>query len=449
MEEAAARRERLKALKAAAALAEAGDDDAAPPPAEQERPTLKFRNYVVKDKQIEHEQVGGARRQRPPTTERCKRAERARLRALQAPPAVAARAAVRCAPPRTRRAGRAGAGAQGGGARGGAAAGGRRRGGAPPARPPLCSPARFPGWSLGAGSSGGGRTREPPGQTAGSARISRPRPSDRAACPPPPTLQELLASVAPKKANFDLKREIQPKLDKLERRTLRALVEIMQQARGGRGGGTTGAARPQGASRRAAELQSGEGQGRGAAAALRLGTVARPCCSSRGATIAARPRPRLPARRRRRSGDESKRRAASQTDATREQPLDTSRPTSGRGLLPDSFLHRALGSPAVHSAAWHVLLANHPTVTSVPVVPPLYRELLCTWCPGARAAAAALGPSARWRRCCRPPRPARSRHMQATVLLVSKHTPGFANSTVSSQPRADRGARMGVLPRDV
>ncbi len=44
---------------------------------------------------------------------------------------------------------------------------------------------------------------------------------------PPP--QDLLASVAPKKANFDLKREIQPKLDKLERRTLRALVDIMQQ----------------------------------------------------------------------------------------------------------------------------------------------------------------------------------------------------------------------------
>lgn len=41
--------------------------------------------------------------------------------------------------------------------------------------------------------------------------------------------QELLASVAPKKANWDLKREVQPKLDKLERRTLRALVDIMQQ----------------------------------------------------------------------------------------------------------------------------------------------------------------------------------------------------------------------------
>ena len=40
--------------------------------------------------------------------------------------------------------------------------------------------------------------------------------------------QELLASVAPKKANWDLKRDVQAKLDKLERRTQRALVEIMR-----------------------------------------------------------------------------------------------------------------------------------------------------------------------------------------------------------------------------
>lgn len=63
MEEAAARRERLKALKAAAALAD-GDGGGAPAAEEQqqqqepEKPTLKFRNYVVKDKQrIEHEQA--------------------------------------------------------------------------------------------------------------------------------------------------------------------------------------------------------------------------------------------------------------------------------------------------------------------------------------------------------------------------------------------------------
>lgn len=39
--------------------------------------------------------------------------------------------------------------------------------------------------------------------------------------------QELLASMAPKKANWDLKREIEPRLARLERRTQRALVEIM------------------------------------------------------------------------------------------------------------------------------------------------------------------------------------------------------------------------------
>ncbi len=46
-------------------------------------------------------------------------------------------------------------------------------------------------------------------------------------CPTVPCLQELLASMAPKKANWDLKREIEPRLAKLERRTQRALVEIM------------------------------------------------------------------------------------------------------------------------------------------------------------------------------------------------------------------------------
>lgn len=47
------------------------------------------------------------------------------------------------------------------------------------------------------------------------------------------TLQELLVNVAPKKANWDLKRDIQPKLDKLERRTQRAIIEIMQEEVGG------------------------------------------------------------------------------------------------------------------------------------------------------------------------------------------------------------------------
>lgn len=34
--------------------------------------------------------------------------------------------------------------------------------------------------------------------------------------------------VAPKKPNWDLKRDIESKLEKLERRTQRALIEIMQ-----------------------------------------------------------------------------------------------------------------------------------------------------------------------------------------------------------------------------
>ncbi len=43
------------------------------------------------------------------------------------------------------------------------------------------------------------------------------------------TTQELLVNVAPKKPNWDLKRDIQPKLDKLERRTQRAIIEIMRE----------------------------------------------------------------------------------------------------------------------------------------------------------------------------------------------------------------------------
>lgn len=147
MEDAAARRERLKALKAAAQLAAAdggggdgggggGDGDASmrdaaaaagageaagPSGAEEDgdKPTLKFRNYVVKDARIEHEQLAPA---------------------------------------------------------------------------PLAKP-------------------EEPAAEA--------RPEEAAE-------EDLLMSVAPKKANWDLKRDLQPKLDKLERRTLRALVEIMR-----------------------------------------------------------------------------------------------------------------------------------------------------------------------------------------------------------------------------
>lgn len=40
--------------------------------------------------------------------------------------------------------------------------------------------------------------------------------------------EELLLSVAPKKPNWDLRRDVEPKLAKLERRTQRAMITIMQ-----------------------------------------------------------------------------------------------------------------------------------------------------------------------------------------------------------------------------
>lgn len=42
-------------------------------------------------------------------------------------------------------------------------------------------------------------------------------------------MQDLLASIAPKKPNWDLRRDVEKKLAKLERRTQRALVQIVQQ----------------------------------------------------------------------------------------------------------------------------------------------------------------------------------------------------------------------------
>ncbi|DBA68791.1 TPA: hypothetical protein ACH3X2_013405 [Trebouxia sp. C0005] len=40
--------------------------------------------------------------------------------------------------------------------------------------------------------------------------------------------EELLLSVAPKKPNWDLRRDVEPKLAKLERRTQRAMILLMQ-----------------------------------------------------------------------------------------------------------------------------------------------------------------------------------------------------------------------------
>ena len=50
--------------------------------------------------------------------------------------------------------------------------------------------------------------------------------------------QEVALDVAPKKANWDLKRDIQKKMDKLERRTQAAIVELIKEkvAASGEGG---------------------------------------------------------------------------------------------------------------------------------------------------------------------------------------------------------------------
>ena len=42
------------------------------------------------------------------------------------------------------------------------------------------------------------------------------------------TAEETLANVQPKKPHWDLQRDVQGRLDKLERRTQRAIVELMQ-----------------------------------------------------------------------------------------------------------------------------------------------------------------------------------------------------------------------------
>ena len=42
------------------------------------------------------------------------------------------------------------------------------------------------------------------------------------------TAEETLANLQPKKPHWDLQRDVQGRLDKLERRTQRAIVELMQ-----------------------------------------------------------------------------------------------------------------------------------------------------------------------------------------------------------------------------
>ena len=41
--------------------------------------------------------------------------------------------------------------------------------------------------------------------------------------------QNVLANVMPKKANWDLKRDVEKKMEKLEKRTQRAMVELMRE----------------------------------------------------------------------------------------------------------------------------------------------------------------------------------------------------------------------------
>ena len=47
--------------------------------------------------------------------------------------------------------------------------------------------------------------------------------------PPPEDDGQELLSVQPKKANWDLRRDVERKLEKLEKRTQRALAELMRQ----------------------------------------------------------------------------------------------------------------------------------------------------------------------------------------------------------------------------
>ncbi|KAG6625138.1 coiled-coil domain-containing protein 12 isoform X1 [Carya illinoinensis] len=48
-----------------------------------------------------------------------------------------------------------------------------------------------------------------------------------AAAPPPSENEDPFVNIAPKKPNWDLRRDVQKKLDKLERRTQKALYELM------------------------------------------------------------------------------------------------------------------------------------------------------------------------------------------------------------------------------
>ncbi|KAF5730399.1 coiled-coil domain-containing protein 12 [Tripterygium wilfordii] len=50
-----------------------------------------------------------------------------------------------------------------------------------------------------------------------------------AAAPPPDNKEDPFLNIAPKKPNWDLRRDVQKKLDKLERRTQKAMFKLMEQ----------------------------------------------------------------------------------------------------------------------------------------------------------------------------------------------------------------------------
>ncbi|KAL1340084.1 hypothetical protein AAHE18_U092300 [Arachis hypogaea] len=50
-----------------------------------------------------------------------------------------------------------------------------------------------------------------------------------APAPPPDTTEDPFLNIAPKKPNWDLRRDVQKKLDKLEKRTQKALYKLMEE----------------------------------------------------------------------------------------------------------------------------------------------------------------------------------------------------------------------------
>ena len=72
----------------------------------------------------------------------------------------------------------------------------------------------------------------PLGPCAGAAAIASCADTHSRRCPrrvARPRAQDIVAQVQPKKANWDLQRDVAKALDKLERRTQRALIELARQ----------------------------------------------------------------------------------------------------------------------------------------------------------------------------------------------------------------------------